>query len=48
MSKEKKLSLFIDTDLDWDDYIAIIYLLNSPNVEILGLSITGCGAVYLK
>ncbi len=44
----KKEAVFIDTDLDFDDYSAILYALSDKNIEIAGISVTGCGAVYRK
>lgn len=41
-----KVPIFIDTDLDCDDYIAILYALANDNFDVKGISITGCGAVY--
>ena len=38
--KDKKIKIIIDTDLgtDWDDAMAIMYALNLPNIEILGIT----------
>lgn len=44
---DDSLGVFIDTDLDFDDYLAILYLLGNQQIKILGISITGCGAVFM-
>ena len=38
--KNSKIKIIIDTDLgtDWDDAMAIMYALNLPNIEILGIT----------
>jgi inosine-uridine nucleoside N-ribohydrolase len=40
----QKIPVPIDTDVDIDDWMAILYLLNHPRVEVKGLTITrgGC------
>lgn len=40
----KPLPVIIDTDLDLDDDVAIIYLLSHPGVEVLGISTCRHGA----
>ena len=37
---KNKIKIIIDTDLgtDWDDAMAIMYALNLPNIEILGIT----------
>lgn len=44
---EKKLKVIIDTDVDFDDYLAISFLLKRPEIEVLGIVVTGSGAVHL-
>lgn len=39
--------VFIDSDMGWDDWCAISLLAKSSNINIVGLSITGCGEAYL-
>lgn len=34
--------------MGWDDWCAISLLAKSPNINIVGLSITGCGEAYMK
>lgn len=42
------INVVIDTDMGWDDVLAILYLMKSPNVNILGITVTGCGETHLK
>lgn len=42
-----KLRVLIDTDVDFDDYMAMLYLLKHPDIEVTGITVTGCGAVHL-
>ncbi|MEK0159700.1 nucleoside hydrolase [Pseudoalteromonas piscicida] len=46
MSKLTKV--IIDTDMDFDDYMALAYLLQHPQIEVLAISVTGCGAAHLS
>ncbi len=41
------INVFIDSDLGVDDWCAISFLARSKNINIVGLSITGCGESYL-
>ena len=41
------MDVLIDTDVDFDDYLAILYLLAHPDVNVVGISVTGCGAAHL-
>lgn len=43
----QKIKVLIDTDVDIDDWMAILYLLKHPSVEVLGITTTGCGAAHL-
>jgi pyrimidine-specific ribonucleoside hydrolase len=36
---EQRRAIIIDTDLSFDDYIAILYLLQRPDVDILGITV---------
>lgn len=38
----------IDTDVDFDDYMAIVYLLQHPDIDVVAISVTGCGASHLS
>ena len=40
--------VIVDTDMGWDDTLSILYLMKNPDVEILGITVTGCGETYLK
>ena len=40
--------LIIDTDVMIDDWMAILYLLSCPNVEVIGISVSGTGGSYLS
>lgn len=39
--------MLIDTDVDIDDWMAILYLLLHPDVDVLGVTVTGAGAAHL-
>lgn len=41
-------NLIIDTDMGWDDVLAILLLLKNPNYKILGITVTGCGETHLE
>lgn len=43
-----KTPVLIDTDVDIDDWMAILYLLLHPRIDVLGLSVTGAGAAHLS
>ena len=40
-------NLIIDTDMGWDDILAILLLMKNPNYRILGITVTGCGETHL-
>ncbi|MES9880344.1 MAG: nucleoside hydrolase [Sedimenticola sp.] len=40
--------IIIDTDMLIDDWMAILYLLNHKNIEVVGISVTGTGGCYLE
>ena len=48
-NEQEKIKVIIDTDIgtDWDDAMAIIYALNIPNLEILGIT-TDYGILNLR
>lgn len=39
--------VIIDTDMGWDDVIAILLLMKNPNIRICGVTVTGCGETHL-
>ncbi|WP_224371838.1 nucleoside hydrolase [Hyalangium versicolor] len=39
--------VLIDTDVDIDDWMAILYLMKHPDVDVVGITTTGCGAAHL-
>lgn len=41
------MDVIVDTDMGWDDVLALSYLLKCPNVNILGVTVTGCGETHL-
>ena len=41
-------NLIIDTDMGWDDIIAISLLLKNPNYKIIGITVTGCGETHIN
>jgi len=40
--------VIIDTDMGWDDTLSTLYLLKDPNIEIVGMTVTGCGETNLR
>jgi len=46
-SKAGKIPVLIDTDVDIDDWLAILYLSMHPDVTLLGITTTGVGAAHL-
>ncbi len=44
---EKTRNVLIDTDVDFDDYMAMLYLLKHPDIKVEGITISGTGAVHL-
>jgi len=43
-----KKKVIIDTDMGWDDVLSILYLMKNPSVEIVGVTVTGCGETDLR
>lgn len=39
--------VLIDTDVDFDDYLAMLYLLKHPAIQVTGITVTGTGDVHL-
>ncbi|OUS09011.1 nucleoside hydrolase [Gammaproteobacteria bacterium 42_54_T18] len=44
---EEARNVLIDTDADFDDYMAMLYLLKHPDINVDGITISGTGAVHL-
>src|SRR5690606_23555459 len=44
---EQRIKVIIDTDVDIDDWMAMLYLLKHPRVDVLGITTTGVGAAHL-
>ncbi|WP_353496119.1 nucleoside hydrolase [Vibrio sp. CB1-14] len=42
------MNVLIDTDVDFDDYMAMLYLLLHPEVNVVGISVTGTGDAHLS
>ncbi|MCD6056156.1 MAG: putative inosine-uridine preferring nucleoside hydrolase [Gammaproteobacteria bacterium] len=42
------MPVIVDTDMGWDDWIAIPYLLHSPRVEVKAISVVGTGISHCK
>ena len=40
-------TVIIDTDMGWDDVLSILYLLKKPDINIAGITVTGCGEANL-
>jgi pyrimidine-specific ribonucleoside hydrolase len=43
----RRIPVLIDTDVDIDDWMAILYLSMHPGVELRGITTTGVGASHL-
>ncbi|WP_053144441.1 nucleoside hydrolase [Pseudomonas sp. P97.38] len=48
MSVQPLTHVLVDTDVDFDDYLAIGYLLKHHAVKVEGITVTGVGAVHLS
>ncbi|CAB9539144.1 Inosine-uridine preferring nucleoside hydrolase (EC [Bathymodiolus brooksi thiotrophic gill symbiont] len=46
--KNIKKKVIIDTDMGWDDVLSILYLMKNPTIEIVGITVTGCGEANLR
>ncbi len=46
MKNTKKV--IIDSDIGWDDVLSICYLMKNPSIEIVGVTVTGCGETDLR
>jgi inosine-uridine nucleoside N-ribohydrolase len=40
--------VIIDSDIGWDDVLSIAYLMKDPDIEIIGIAVTGCGETNLR
>lgn len=47
MSELRRLPIVIDTDVDIDDWMAMLYLVNHPKVDVRGITVVGTGACHL-
>ncbi len=45
---KQRTKVIIDTDVDFDDYMAMVYLMQNPEVEVIAIAVTGCGASHLS
>ena len=43
-----KKRVIVDTDMGWDDVLSILYLIKNPEIEIIGIMVTGCGETDLR
>jgi len=48
MSAQSLTHVLIDTDVDFDDYMAIAYLLKHHAIKVEGITVTGVGAAHLS
>lgn len=46
--RKHKKRVIVDTDMGWDDVLSILYLMKNPKVEIVGVTVTGCGETDLR
>ena len=47
-SVSKKPAFIIDTDMAIDDWVAILYLLENPDIDVPLISVTGAGEAYCE
>lgn len=40
--------VIVDTDMGWDDWLAILFLMQHPYIELLGITVTGVGEAHLN
>jgi inosine-uridine nucleoside N-ribohydrolase len=45
---KQRTKVIIDTDVDFDDYMAMVYLMQNPDIDVIAIAVTGCGAVHLS
>ncbi|XPV70429.1 MAG: nucleoside hydrolase [Halarcobacter sp.] len=45
---KKIKNVIIDSDMGWDDVLSICYLMKNPSINILAITVTGCGETDLK
>lgn len=45
-AERNPMKIIIDTDMAFDDCVAILYLLNHPGAEVLGITVTGAGEAH--
>lgn len=43
-----RTKIIIDTDVGWDDVMSILLMMKNPDVEIAGITVTGCGETHLS
>jgi purine nucleosidase len=46
--KAVKRNVVIDTDMGWDDLLALAIIAKDPDVNLLGVTVTGCGETHLQ
>lgn len=46
--KHIRKKVIIDTDMGWDDILSLLYLIKHPGIEIIGVTVTGCGETDLR
>ncbi|MEH6452300.1 MAG: nucleoside hydrolase [Psychromonas sp.] len=47
-SHSNRKKVIVDTDMGWDDVLSILYLMKNPTIEIVGITVTGCGETNLR
>ncbi|MEG4233023.1 nucleoside hydrolase [Microcoleus sp. Pol11C3] len=45
--KARKKKVIVDTDMGWDDWLAILFLMQHPDIELIGFMVTGVGEAHL-
>lgn len=40
--------VIFDTDMGWDDTLSLLYLMKNPYIDIIGITVTGCGETNLE
>lgn len=44
----KRKKVILDSDMGWDDVLSTTYLIKRPDIEIVGVTVTGCGETDLR
>jgi inosine-uridine nucleoside N-ribohydrolase len=43
---QQRVPVIVDTDMGFDDWMAVLYLLNKPGIDIVAITVDGAGETY--